>query len=158
MPTMTPTLWFDMNAEEAIAFWCSIIPDSHIDNIVRAPSDTPSNIECDAMVVSFTLQGQSWTGINGGPQFPFSEVISFTLTCEDQAEVDAIWDKLTDGGSESMCGWCKDRYGFSWQVVPKRLYELLADPDRDRARRASQEMLTQHGKLDLALIEAAADG
>ncbi len=158
MPSMTPTLWFDMNAEEAITFWASVVPDTRIDNVVRAPSDTPSNKECDAMVVSFTLNGQAWTGINGGPQFPFNEQISFALACEDQAEVDAIWDNLTEGGTESMCGWCKDRYGFSWQVVPKRLYDLLADPDPDRARRASEFMLTQHGKLNIAAIEAAADG
>lgn len=158
MPKMTPTLWFDRNAEEAVAYWCSFIPDSRIDAVSRAPSDTPSNKEGDALFVAFTLNGQPFGGINGGPHFPPSEFFSFSLTCDDQDEVDAIWAKLTDGGTESMCGWCKDRFGFSWQVAPKRLHDLLGDPDPDRARRASQAMLGQKGKIDIASIEAAADG
>lgn len=158
MPRLTPTLWFDMNAEEAVSFWCSVIPDSRIDSVMRAPSDNPSSREGDALYVAFTLDGQSFGAINGGPQFPFNEQISFAVTCKDQAEVDRIWAALTEGGSESMCGWCKDRFGFSWQVAPERLFDLLGDADPDRARRASQAMLSQKGKLDIAAIEAAADG
>ena len=157
MPTMTPTLWFDMNAEEAVTFLCSIIPDSRIDSVIPAPQDHPNMKAGEPLAVSFTLGGHPYAGINGGPQFPFNEQISFALACEDQAEVDEIWARLTEGGTESYCGWCKDRYGFSWQVVPKRLYELLQDPDPARARAASQQMMTQVGKLDIAAIEAAAD-
>lgn len=158
MTTITPCLWFDGNGEEAASFYASLFPDSCVDAVHRAPADYPSGKAGDALTVEFTLCGRRFQGLNGGPQFKFTEAVSFSIACEDQAEVDRYWDALTaDGGEASACGWVKDRFGLSWQVVPKRLPELLADPDPGRARRAMESMMTM-GKIDIAAIERAADG
>lgn len=152
-----PMLWFDMVAEEAAAFYTSLLPDSRIDRVVRAPSDNPSSKEGDALLVEFTLAGQKFSGLNGGPQFKPNETVSFQILTEDQAETDRLWNMIRDhGGTESACGWISDRWGFNWQVTPRRLMELLVDPDPDRARRANQAMLTMR-KIDIAAIEAAAN-
>ncbi len=154
---VTPFLWFDGQAEEAARFYVSLLPDSRIDHVSRSAADTPSGPAGGVLTVEFTLAGTRFVALNGGPEFPFTEAVSFQIACEDQAEVDRLWDALTDGGSESQCGWLKDRWGLSWQVVPKRLPELLADPDRDRARRATEAMLKMK-KLVISELERAADG
>lgn len=153
---ITPCLWFDGNAEEAAAFYTGLFPDSWIDAVVRSPADNPSTAKGEVILVQFTLSGRAFTGLNGGPLFSFTEAVSFQIECADQAEVDRYWNALTaDGGSASQCGWCKDRFGLSWQVVPRRMLELLASPDRGAAERAMQAMMGM-GKLDVAAIEAAA--
>jgi predicted 3-demethylubiquinone-9 3-methyltransferase (glyoxalase superfamily) len=156
---VTPCLWFDGHAEEAARFYVSLLPDSRIDRVVRAPADTPSGPAGMVLVVEFTLAGSKFTGLNGGPQFPFTEAVSFAVACDGQAEVDRLWAALTaDGGSPSRCGWLKDRWGLPWQIVPTRLHELLSDPNPDRARRTMEAML-QMSKIDIAALErAAADG
>jgi predicted 3-demethylubiquinone-9 3-methyltransferase (glyoxalase superfamily) len=158
MPKITPNLWFDGNAEEAAEFWTRIFPNSRIDRVYRSPADYPSGRKGDVITVDFTLDGQPFTGINGGPDFTFDEAISFLIDCKDQAEVDRYWEALTAGGGEpGPCGWLKDRYGVSWQVVPHRLDELLNSDDRDGAERAMEAML-QMGKLEVAELEAAYEG
>lgn len=159
MPTTTyPCLWFDGDAEEAATYYASVVPDSSVDRVWRSPADTPSGPAGDVLVVDFTLAGQRVQGLNGGPQFRFSEAVSLVVEVDDQAEVDRLWDALTaDGGEPGPCGWCKDRWGLSWQVVPTRLDELLDDPDPERARRAMEAML-QMQKIDVAALERAADG
>lgn len=158
MPKITPNLWFDGNAEEAAEFWTRIFPNSRIDRVYRSPADYPSGRKGDVITVDFTLDGQPFTGINGGPDFTFDEAVSFLIDCKDQAEVDRYWEALTaDGGEPGPCGWLKDRYGVSWQVVPHRLDELLNSDDRDGAQRAMEAML-QMGKLDVAELEAAHEG
>lgn len=157
MQKITPFLWFDKQAEEAAQFYVSLFPDSHVDRVTRSPADTPSGPAGMVLTVEFTLCGTKYVGLNGGPQFPFTEAVSFQISCADQAEVDRLWTSLTDGGSEGQCGWLKDRWGLSWQVVPTRLHELLGDPDPDRARRAMDAMLTMQ-KITIADLERAADG
>jgi predicted 3-demethylubiquinone-9 3-methyltransferase (glyoxalase superfamily) len=157
MQKVTPFLWFNGQAEQAARFYVSLFPDSRIDRVTRSPADTPSGPAGMVLTVEFTLAGTRFVGLNGGPQFPFTEAVSFQIACKDQAEVDRLWSALSDGGSEGHCGWLKDRWGLSWQVVPTRLHELLGDPDPDRARRAAQAMLKM-GKLDIAELERAADG
>jgi predicted 3-demethylubiquinone-9 3-methyltransferase (glyoxalase superfamily) len=158
MPKITPNLWFDGNAEEAAEFWTRIFPNSRIDRVYRSPADYPSGRKGDVITVDFTLDGQPFTGINGGPDFTFDEAVSFLIDCKDQAEVDRYWEALTAGGGEpGPCGWLKDRYGVSWQVVPHRLDELLNSDDRDGAERAMEAML-QMGKLEVAELEAAYEG
>jgi predicted 3-demethylubiquinone-9 3-methyltransferase (glyoxalase superfamily) len=153
-----PCLWYDYNAEEAANFYVTLLPDSQVDNVVRSPADTPSNKEGDVLVVEFTLAGRPYIGLNGGPLFRFSEAVSFQIRTEDQAETDRLWDAIvSNGGEESMCGWCKDRWGLSWQITPKRLLELNADPDPARARRAMEAMLKMR-RIDIAAVERAADG
>jgi 2-polyprenyl-6-hydroxyphenyl methylase/3-demethylubiquinone-9 3-methyltransferase len=157
MAKITPVLWFDMQAEEAATFYVSLLPDSRIDKVVRAPSDNPSGKEGYAMVVDFTLAGQKFAGLNGGPHFKPNEAVSFQVSTESQEETDRLWDAIVgNGGQESMCGWCKDKWGFSWQITPKRLMELMSG-DPDRARRASQAMLKMK-KIDIPAIERAAAG
>ena len=152
-----PCLWFDGNAEEAAAFYTSLVPDSHIGRIWRSPADTPSGPAGTVLTVDFTLAGERFQGLNGGPDFRFSEAVSFVIECDDQAEIDRLWDALAaDGGEPGPCGWIKDRFGLSWQIVPRRLDELLSDPDADRARRAMEAMLRM-GKLDIGELERAAD-
>lgn len=132
MPTITPNLWFDNNLSEAAEFYTAIFPNSSIEAIHRfdeAGPGTPGEVAWG----TFLLDGQRFVGINGGPQFPFSEAVSFEIRCKDQAEVDYYWERLSDGGEESQCGWLKDRFGLSWQVTPDRLYELLEDPARSVA-------------------------
>jgi predicted 3-demethylubiquinone-9 3-methyltransferase (glyoxalase superfamily) len=153
-----PCLWYDYDAEEAANFYVTLLPDSQVDNVVRSPADTPSNKEGDVLVVEFTLAGRPYIGLNGGPLFRFSEAVSFQIRTEDQAETDRLWDAIvSNGGEESMCGWCKDRWGLSWQITPKRLLELNADPDPARARRAMEAMLKMR-RIDIAAVERAADG
>jgi predicted 3-demethylubiquinone-9 3-methyltransferase (glyoxalase superfamily) len=158
MSKITPCLWFDGAAEEAANFYVSLLPDSRIDRVMRSPADNPSTAEGAVITVEFTLGGQSFMGLNGGPQFRFTEAVSFTIDCDDQAEVDRLWEALTaNGGEPAQCGWLKDRYGLSWQIVPKALPKLLNGPDRDGARRAMQAMMGMV-KLDVAALEKAYRG
>lgn len=158
MPTIIPNLWFDGQAEEAARFWTSIFPDSRIDAVNRSPADFPNGRKGDVVTVDYTLSGQRFTGINGGPDFTFDEAVSFLIECDDQAELDRYWEALTaDGGEPGPCGWLKDRFGVSWQVVPRRLQELMNADDADAAERAMQAMLGM-GKLDVAELEAAYRG
>ncbi|WP_182525171.1 VOC family protein [Nocardioides dongkuii] len=153
-----PCLWFDGNAQEAATFYASVLPDSHVDKLWRSPVETPAGPEGMVLLVDFTVAGQPVQGLNGGPDFTFSEAVSFVIECDDQAEVDRLWTTLTaDGGEGGPCGWLKDRFGLSWQIVPRRLNELMEDPDPDRARRAMEAMLKM-GKIDIAEVERAADG
>ncbi len=157
MTRIRPCLWFDMNAEEAANFYVSLLPDSRIDAVQRSPADTPSGPEGTVLVVEFTIAGEKYIGLNGGPQFPFTEAVSLQVLTEDQAETDRLWDALSaNGGEESVCGWLKDRWGLSWQITPRRLLELIGDKDPDRARRAMEAML-QMRKIDIAEVERAAD-
>jgi predicted 3-demethylubiquinone-9 3-methyltransferase (glyoxalase superfamily) len=158
MPKITPNLWFDGRAEEAASFYVSLLPDSRIDNVFRSPADNPSTPAGAVLLVDFTVAGQRFTGINGGPQFTFTEAVSFQIDCADQAEVDRLWAALTaDGGTPGQCGWLKDRFGLSWQIVPRELVEMLGSPDRERAGQAMEEMLGQ-SKIDLAAIRRAFEG
>ena len=157
MQKVTPCLWFDGQAEQAASFYVSLLPGSRIDRVIRSPADTPSGPSGTVLAVEFTLAGNKFHGLNGGPQFPFTEAVSFVIACEDQAEVDRLWAALLDGGSPSQCGWLKDRWGLSWQIVPTRLIQLLADADPKRSRRAMEAMLKMR-KLDIAALERAADG
>jgi predicted 3-demethylubiquinone-9 3-methyltransferase (glyoxalase superfamily) len=156
MQKVTPCLWFDGQAEEAANFYVSLLPDSRIDRIVRSPADTPSGPAGMVLVVEFTLGGNRFTGLNGGPQYRFTEAVSFQIACEDQAEVDRLWTALCDGGQPGNCGWLKDRWGLSWQIIPKRLFQLMTDPDPGRSQRAMQAMLKMT-KLDILAMERAAD-
>ena len=158
MSKITPCLWFDGNAEEATRFYVSLLPDSRGDSVSRSPADNPSTLSGAVLVVDFTLAGQPFRAINGGPQFTFTEAVSFVIDCEDQAEVDRLWDVLiAGGGSPGQCGWLKDRYGMSWQIVPRQLGEMLGDPDAEKARRATEAMLRM-SKIDVATMRAAFDG
>jgi predicted 3-demethylubiquinone-9 3-methyltransferase (glyoxalase superfamily) len=158
MAKITPCLWFDGQAEEAANFYVGLLPDSRIDKVMRSPADTPSGPEGMVLVVDFTLGGQAFQGLNGGPDFTFNEAISFVIDCEDQAEVDRLWDALTvNGGEPGPCGWLKDRYGVSWQIVPRQLVEMMDDPDPDKARRVTEQMLKM-GKLEVAELERAFEG
>jgi predicted 3-demethylubiquinone-9 3-methyltransferase (glyoxalase superfamily) len=158
VPKITTMLWFDQNAEEAARFYTSIFPNSRIDKVVRAPAETPSNKQGDVMTVEFTLDGTTFVGLNGGPDFRFNEAVSFVIDCDDQAEVDRYWDVLIkDGGEPSVCGWLKDKFGLSWQVTPRRLLEMTASDDRAAAGRAMKAMLDMT-KIDIAELEAAYKG
>jgi len=158
MRTPYPCLWFDGKAEQAAAFYASVFPNSSVDRIWRSPADTPSGPAGMVLTVDFTIEGQRFQGLNGGPEFNFNEAVSFVLECQDQPEVDRLWDALTaDGGEPGPCGWVKDRFGLSWQVVPVRLNELMLDPDPERARRATEAMLKM-GKIEIAELERAVDG
>jgi predicted 3-demethylubiquinone-9 3-methyltransferase (glyoxalase superfamily) len=138
---ITPFLWFDNQAAEAAEFYCSVFKNSKI-------------VESNPMITTFELEGQQFIGLNGGPQFKFTEAVSFFINCDTQEEVDEFWFKLTDGGSESQCGWLKDKYGLSWQVVPETLLRLLRDTDREKAQRVFNAMLKMQ-KIDISKIEAA---
>jgi predicted 3-demethylubiquinone-9 3-methyltransferase (glyoxalase superfamily) len=155
MPTQIPCLWFDGQAEQAAAHYTAIFPNSEILGVSRYGPDMGAP-EGQVMTVEFSLDGQRYVGLNGGPQFTFSEAISFQIHCADQDEVDHYWTRLADGGEEGPCGWLKDRYGVSWQVVPTRLFELVGDADPGRAQRATQAMLAMK-KIDIAALERAAD-
>ena len=157
MNSINPCLWFDDNLEEAAKFYTAIFPNSSVGHLTRYTEAGPGE-PGTAMAGEFTLDGLTFRGINGGPEHAtFSEAISFSVTCADQAEVDHYWEALlADGGEESMCGWLKDRFGLSWQVVPARLYELVSDPDPARARAATEAMLGMR-RIVVADLEAAAD-
>jgi predicted 3-demethylubiquinone-9 3-methyltransferase (glyoxalase superfamily) len=157
MAAIYPCLWFDGNAEQAAEFYTTLFPDSHIDKIWRSPADTPSGPAGIVLTVDFTVAGQRLQGLNGGDDFTFNEAVSLVYECEDQAEVDTLWAALTaDGGEPGPCGWLKDRFGLSWQIVPKELNRLMDDPDPERARRAMEAML-QMGKIEVDELRAAAD-
>ena len=155
MPKIAPCLWFDNQGEEAATFYTSVFPNSRITEVQRYPKTGPGE-GGSVSTVSFSLDGQDYVALNGGPAFTFSEAISLQVYCQSQDEVDDYWTKLSDGGEESACGWLKDRYGLSWQIVPTALLELTADPDRERADRAFAAML-QMKKIDIAQLYAAAD-
>lgn len=155
-PKITPNLWFDTEAEEAANFYISVFKNSRIVSTSHYTEAGPREAGM-VMTVEFELDGQRFVGINGGPQFAFDEAVSFMIMCADQAEVDYYWQRLSEGGSEGPCGWLKDRYGLSWQVVPSGTDELFSDPDPERARRAMQAMLKM-SKLDIAELQRAADG
>jgi predicted 3-demethylubiquinone-9 3-methyltransferase (glyoxalase superfamily) len=155
MPSITPALWFDHNLEEAMTFYTSIFPNSLVEEVNWCTDAGPGE-PGSVLSGSFALDGNRFIGINGGPQFPFSEAVSFTVHCKDQDEVDYYWDRLTDGGEESQCGWCKDRFGLSWQIVPDRLYELVSDPHPARAAAATRAMYGMR-KIVVAEMEKAAD-
>lgn len=154
---VTPFLWFDGQAEAAARFYVSLFPDSRVESVTRSPADTPGGPAGMVLTVEFVLSGVRFIALNGGPQFPFTEAVSLQIACEDQAEVDHLWSALAEGGSEGQCGWLKDRWGLSWQVVPNRLHQLLADSDPDRARRATEAMLTMK-RIVVSELERAADG
>jgi predicted 3-demethylubiquinone-9 3-methyltransferase (glyoxalase superfamily) len=153
---ITPNLWFDTEAEEAAAFYTSVFDNSRIVNTTHYPEGAPRAAGM-VMTVDFELDGQRFTAINGGPDFKFDEAVSLLINCETQDEIDYYWERLSEGGQEGPCGWLKDRYGLSWQVVPTGMEELFADPDPTRAERAMQAMLAM-GKLDIAALRSAADG
>lgn len=152
MNKITPFLWFDTQAEEAMNFYVSIFPNSKVEGIQRAGPDGP------VFTVQFQLDGQQFMALNAGPRFKFNEAISMFVSCETQAEVDELWGKLTaDGGEESMCGWLKDKYGLSWQIIPTALGRLMGDPDPLKAKRVMEAMLKMQ-KIDIATLEAAHTG
>jgi predicted 3-demethylubiquinone-9 3-methyltransferase (glyoxalase superfamily) len=155
MPKTVPCLWFDGQAEQAAAHYTAIFPRSEILGVTRYGPGTPGP-EGGVMTVSFSLDGQQYVGLNGGPQFTFTEVISFQVRCADQEEVDYYWERLSEGGEQGPCGWVKDRFGVSWQIEPTVLLELINDPDQDRAQRALQAMLSM-GKIEIAELLKAAD-
>jgi len=151
MKKVTPFLWFDTQAEEAMNFYVSLFKNSKVNNVSRGPDG-------NAFTVSFELDGQAFMGLNAGPQFKFNESISMFVNCEDQAEVDYFWNNLiADGGEESMCGWLKDKYGLSWQIVPKQLGELMGNPDPEKSGRVMQAMLKMQ-KIIVADLKNAYDG
>jgi predicted 3-demethylubiquinone-9 3-methyltransferase (glyoxalase superfamily) len=153
---IVPNLWFDAEAEEAAEFYIGVFENSRIVNVTHYTEASPRDAGM-AMTVEFELDGQRFVGINGGPEFDFDEAVSFAIECETQEEVDYYWTKLSEGGEEGQCGWLKDRYGLSWQVVPTGMEELFADPDKGRAERAMKAMLGMR-KLDVAALRRAADG
>ena len=154
MPSITPCLWFDTEGEEAAALYTSVFPNSRITRTTHYGSAGP-RAEGTVMTVEFELDGHAFVALNGGPEFTFDEAISFAVDCSTQDEVDAYWKALSEGGEEGPCGWVKDRFGLSWQIVPTRLKELLADPDRERSQRVMAAMLGMR-KLEIAELERAA--
>jgi len=155
MNKITPCLWFDGDAEEAANFYVTLLPDSRIDSVSRSPTDYPAGKAGDVLTVEFTLAGQPFLGLNGGPGNPFTDAVSFQIHTEDQAETDRLWNAIAGGGGQPVaCSWIKDRWGLSWQIVPKRLTELMHDPDPARAKRAMASMMTMV-KIDIAELERA---
>ena len=158
MTSIATCLWFNGDAEAAANLYTSLIPDSRIDKVMRSPADNPSTRQGEVLTVDFTLAGQRLVGLNGGPDFPFTEAISLVIECEDQAEVDRLWSSLILGGGEAgQCGWLKDRFGVSWQVVPRQLSEMLSGSDPEGAKRAMEAML-QMSKIDVARLREAYEG
>jgi predicted 3-demethylubiquinone-9 3-methyltransferase (glyoxalase superfamily) len=155
MQAITPFLWFDSQAEDAARYYCSIFDDSEMGEIARYPENTPGPAGT-VMTVQFALKGQEFTALNGGPEFDFTPAVSLFVHCKDQDEVDRYWDGLMDGGTSQSCGWVTDKFGVTWQIVPDRLGELLADPDPERANRAMQAML-QMDKIEIKGLEDAAN-
>jgi predicted 3-demethylubiquinone-9 3-methyltransferase (glyoxalase superfamily) len=151
-----PNLWFDTEAQEAADFYISVFENSRIVDVAHYTEAGPREAGT-VMTVEFELDGQRFVGINGGPEFTFDEAVSFQISCETQDEIDYYWERLSEGGKEGPCGWLKDRYGLSWQVVPTGMEELFADPDRQRAERAMQAMLGM-GKIDIVALRSAAEG
>jgi predicted 3-demethylubiquinone-9 3-methyltransferase (glyoxalase superfamily) len=157
MRSITPCLWFDGKAEEAANFYASLFPDSRVDAVHRAPSDYPSGKAGDVLTVEFTLMDRPFTALNGGPLFRFNEAISFQIPVETQAEADRLADALSSVPEAEQCGWVKDRFGVSWQIVPRQLVRLIGDADPARARRAFGAMM-QMKRIDIAALERAAKG
>lgn len=158
MSKIAPCLWFDGQADEAAEFYTGLFPNSRIEKVNRAAADNPSGPQGSVLTVDFTLFGQQFIALNGGPDFKFNEAISLSIDCEDQKEVDRYWDALVQGGGEhSVCGWLKDRYGVSWQVIPRQLPEMLNGPDRAGAARAMKAML-EMTKIDVAKLREAYEG
>ena len=160
MQKITPFLWFDKQAEEAVNFYVSIFKNSEIRSITRfdkAAAEASGQPEGSVMTIDFQLQGQDFIALNGGPQFKFTEAISFSVDCKTQEEVDEFWNKLSAGGEEGQCGWLKDKYGLSWQIVPTVLVEMLKDKDADKSKRVMQAMLPMK-KLDIATLKQAYEG
>ncbi|GAA1388231.1 VOC family protein [Kitasatospora putterlickiae] len=157
MQQITPCLWYDDQAEEAVRYYTSVFPDSRITDVTHyteAGPGTPGEV----LTVAFELDGRPFVALNGGPVFPFTEAVSLQVRCDDQAEVDRLWAALLEGGGqESRCGWLKDRWGLSWQVTPRVLIDLVSDPDRDKAARVTRAMLTM-GKIDVRRLLDAAEG
>lgn len=152
---LTTCLWFNGNAREAATFYASIFPDSSVEENWQAPTQTPGNQQGEEVFVNFKIFGQSFIGLNGGPQFPHTEAISFQIPCKDQKEIDKYWDLLTaDGGSESQCGWLKDKFGISWQVVSPEMMKYLGGSDSEGSKRATEAMLEMK-KIDLAKLQNA---
>jgi predicted 3-demethylubiquinone-9 3-methyltransferase (glyoxalase superfamily) len=157
MSGITPFLWFAEKAEEAARFYVSLLPDSRIDHVSTLPAETPSGPPGSVQLVEFTLRGQPFTAMAAGQLDPFNHAISFVIDCDDQAEIDRLWAALSAGGQVEACGWLKDRYGVSWQIVPRVLGEMIRDPDRERARRVTEAML-QMVKLDIDALQRAYHG
>ena len=156
MQTITPFLWYATQAEEAAAFYASLFPDSRVLRVVTMPSESPSGPPGSVKVVDFVLCGQAFTAMTAGPYEPFNHAISFVVNCDDQAELDKYWNALlANGGTAEQCGWLRDRYGVSWQILPKQLVEMMSEPDRAKAKRITDAML-QMVKIDLAVLQAAA--
>jgi 2-polyprenyl-6-hydroxyphenyl methylase/3-demethylubiquinone-9 3-methyltransferase len=155
---IAPCLWFDRQAEEAANFYASVFPDSRVKAVHRAPGDYPSGKQGDVLTVEFTVLGMDFLGLNGGPQFKFDEAISFQVYTDDQEETDRYWNAIvSNGGHESACGWCKDRFGLSWQITPRRLMELMSQKDHAKSKAAFEAMM-QMKKIDIAALETAVEG
>jgi predicted 3-demethylubiquinone-9 3-methyltransferase (glyoxalase superfamily) len=157
MPGITPCLWFDGNAEEAATFYVSLFPNSRVDAIHRSPGDYPSGKAGNVLLVEFTLMGQPFSGLNGGPQFQFNEAISFQIPVETQEEADRFVDALSAVPEAEQCGWVKDRFGVSWQIVPRQVLRLFGDADQARAKRAFDALMHMK-RIDIAALQRAADG
>jgi predicted 3-demethylubiquinone-9 3-methyltransferase (glyoxalase superfamily) len=157
MSKITPCLWYDGKAEEAANLYVSLLPDSRIDKVVRSPADYPAGSAGDVLMVEFTLAGQTYLAMNGGPGPVFTDATSFIINCDDQAELDRLWEALTAEGTPVACGWLKDRYGLSWQITPTELPKLIAGPDPEKARRAMEAMMGMI-KLDIAELRRAYEG
>jgi predicted 3-demethylubiquinone-9 3-methyltransferase (glyoxalase superfamily) len=154
MNPITPCLWFDTEGEEAASFYTSVFPNSRVVDVTRYGAAGPGP-EGTAMTVSFELGGQKFVALNGGPEFTFNEAISFQVSCNNQEEVDTFWSRLSDGGEEGPCGWLKDKFGVSWQIVPTALPRLLSDPDPEKSQRVMQAMLKMK-KIEIDALERAA--
>ena len=157
MQKITPFLWYAKQAEEAAAFYASIFPDSRVSRVTALASESPSGPAGSVKVVEFVLFGQSFIAMSAGPLDPFNHAVSFVVTCDDQAELDRYWNALLEGGSAEQCGWLKDRFGLSWQIVPTVLGEMMAAPDRGKAKRVSEAMMKMV-KIDIAVLQAAFAG
>jgi 2-polyprenyl-6-hydroxyphenyl methylase/3-demethylubiquinone-9 3-methyltransferase len=158
MTRIAPCLWFDGDAEAAANLYASIFPDSSVDAVHRSPTDYPNGKAGDVLTVEFTVLGMKFLGLNGGPIFKFDEAISFQIYTQDQAETDRYWNAILDnGGTPSACGWCKDRFGLSWQITPKVLGEMISSSDQAAARRAMEAMITMT-KIDIATLQRAFEG
>jgi predicted 3-demethylubiquinone-9 3-methyltransferase (glyoxalase superfamily) len=157
IPKLQPCLWFDKNAEEAARFYADTFPNTRIDRLMRAPGDYPAGKQGDVLTVEMTILGSPFILLNGGPEFKFDEAVSFQVATDDQAETDRYWNAITaNGGTESVCGWCKDRFGLSWQITPRRLIELMA-AGGETSQRAFESMMTMK-KIDIATLDKAVEG
>lgn len=157
MQKITPFLWYSDQAEAAATFYASVFPDSRVRRVTALPSESPSGPRGSVKVVDFVLFGQPFLAMSAGPLDPFNHAVSFVVNCDDQAELDRYWNALLDGGTPEQCGWLKDRFGLSWQIVPTVLAEMMSDPDRAKAKRASDAMLKMV-KIDIAALQAAYSG